>query len=346
MGALEKATPRVDETPQEETLVAALEKATPERATAPKNPIHCGLIVGRPHQTERLEVRYASPDSWERFDVRLVLKDPTKGCFDPAEPGTDAGRDWLEVVLRPAGGGEWRLRLPAYAAHLVDPTTLYEIEDVGSDALSTFWSDGTWSGSLVWDAAVHVTEEMLGTELGERMRGTSVLELACGLGLPGLTAHCLGASRVVLSDRGQVVGLVEEGLRANRAALSGGGRPVPVAAVLDWGSAAARELLQQRLGGSQPDWIIACDCIFESLFGSTDGVTSIFLLLRVLELLCSPTTRVLVGLERRTGDGAEKFLAAAEGAGFVASLRRRHGRVVIFEMGRARMPRAHADGAT
>ena len=39
-------------------------------------------------------------------------------------------------------------------------------------------------------------------------------------------------------------------------------------------------------------------------------------------------------------------LAAAEGAGFVASLRRRHGRVVIFEMGRTRMPRAHADGAT
>ena len=61
---------------------------------------------------------------------------------------------------------------------------------------------------------------------------------------------------------------------------------------------------------------------------------SIFLLLTMLEELCAPSTTVLLALERRDGDGAEKFFAAAERAGFASTVLQITGRVLIVEMSR------------
>ena len=43
-----------------------------------------------------------------------------------------------------------------------------------------------------------------------RLRGASCLELGCGLGLPGLVCHLLGAAPVLLTDRRDVAALVAE----------------------------------------------------------------------------------------------------------------------------------------
>ena len=54
----------------------------------------------------------------------------------------------------------------------------------------------------MWDSAVHVVEWMLcDAAWRRRVRGASVLELGCGLALPGLVAHLLGARVALLTDR-------------------------------------------------------------------------------------------------------------------------------------------------
>ena len=54
----------------------------------------------------------------------------------------------------------------------------------------------------MWDSAVHVVEWMLcDAAWRRRVRGASVLELGCGVALPGLVAHLLGARVALLTDR-------------------------------------------------------------------------------------------------------------------------------------------------
>ena len=85
-------------------------------------------------------------------------------------------------------------------------------------------------------------------------------------------------------------------------------------------------LKRDELGGACPDLIIACDCIFAPIFGSS------FLLLQMLTFLAGPGTTVLLAVERRKDDGAEAFFEQAAEAGFETTLRLRVERVLLCEM--------------
>ena len=169
------------------------------------------------------------------------------------------------------GEGEQQLtrstfRLPAFLAHLASPLALVD-PDVDDAVLRPLWADGTWTGTLVWDSAVHCCELLLETSAWRRrLRGdalhgrapASVLELGCGLGLPGLVCHALGAAPVLLTDRPAVSQLVGEGLALN------GIQPAAARAVdFEWSDHAAAALKDEHLDGRSPDVIIACDCIFQ-----------------------------------------------------------------------------------
>jgi len=297
--------------------------AAQDEPVAHKHPIHAALCTDRAYASSWLELCMRSPANWEPLEKRLRSLDPTSGCFDPTELGTEAGRDWVEVRVRLSPDAEWRtLRLPAYAAHLVDGSQLWDPEASGTPAEAAFWSDGTWSGSLVWDSAVHVVEFMLSDAMWRRrVRGACVLELGCGLALPGIVAHLLGARAALLTDRRVITDMVGEAVAINS---------LPAETVrafeLDWAPGAAAPVLAAHLGGGAPDVIVSCDCIFADLFDSN------FLLLDVLSEIASPATAILLGFERRPGDGVERFFAQAAARGFRTTLRRRCQRVLVCEL--------------
>ncbi|KAL1527452.1 hypothetical protein AB1Y20_016117 [Prymnesium parvum] len=285
------------------------------------SPIYRKLVKRQAYASESLRLAMEQPDEFESLFMRLSQKDVAKGCIDPELVGVL--RDTAVVSVRRRGRGEsaeWcEMRLPAFMAHLANPMALLDPE-VAEDA-TPLWSDGSWTGTLIWDSAVHATEFLLSNEAWRAsLEGESVLELGCGLGLPGIVCALLGAAPVVLTDRGAVAALAEEGCRANPqlAAVRG--------VTLEWEEAAVKDLVTKHFNGQPPGVIIACDCIFAPMFGDS------FLLLEVLSALAGPKTRIIVGLERRPKDGAEAFFTLAERAGFRTTLLLRVDRVVVVEM--------------
>ena len=283
------------------------------------SPIHTALNKLRAHDASKgLRIRYTCHEALEPLDTRLWQKDVAKGCIDPDLLGT-AARDFCQVEI---AGFDRVLQLPCFMAHLASP---HGLMDPGIDeaALGPLWADGTWTGTLVWDSAVHVCELLLSAPEAARVRGKTVLELGCGLGLPGLVCHALGASQVLLTDRLMVTSLVGEGLMLNSVPLS-----QARAIELEWSDEAAYSIKQEHLESEAPDLLIACDCIFQPLFGSA------FLLLQMIQALAGPETIVILALERRKDDGAEAFFEQAGAAGFATELRLRRERVIVCEMRR------------
>jgi hypothetical protein len=94
-------------------------------------------------------------------------------------------------------------RLHSFLAHLVTTAWLSSIWEIdgesdGEDDLGfvrkqeeakveDIFRDGTWAGTLLWDSAVHTAEFLLTDKSWqERIKGSVVVELGSGLGLPGV----------------------------------------------------------------------------------------------------------------------------------------------------------------
>ena len=74
--------------------------------------------------------------------------------------------------------------------HPRDPTALLDEEDIAADqAYPPYWAE-------VWPSGVELAYALSARD----WRGASVLELGCGLGLPGVAA-ALGGARVLATDR-------------------------------------------------------------------------------------------------------------------------------------------------
>ncbi|MDE2126089.1 MAG: methyltransferase domain-containing protein [Armatimonadetes bacterium] len=148
-----------------------------------------------------------------------------------AYPPAGAPYRFFEVCV---DGRDWRLR------GVLDQAALLE-------ASGRFKS--VPYGLLLWPSAVALAE-LLASE-ADLLAGARVLELGCGLGLPGLTALAAGAS-VTLSDHEPAA--IE--LALENAALNGLPRPnVLVADWADWPT------------GASYDLVVAADVLYERAAG-------------------------------------------------------------------------------
>jgi len=189
-------------------------------------------------------------------------------------------------------------------------TTLKISLSLPEDSLEPLFSGASWAGTCVWDAANQLCNYM---EREEELKDKLVIELGCGLGLPGLCCHVLGAD-VILTEQESLIGGLHMNIEAN---FPEAGDRIK-AQELSWGADAGGELLQQ-LNGRQIDYIICSDCVCEHLYGEAWK-----LLAETMGTICGPKTQMLISMERReTGgvpDGVDFFLQALrEQYGFTVS---------------------------
>ena len=296
------------------------------------NPIFNAIKLGKSFRGTHAVIHVESPPGWESFATRVQLMDPCKGCMDPDE--LQRG-DLLRVTLL-VDGEQRFLTLPIFTSHLCDPSVvatswLLDEDEEENEAKqkqdSMFDEEGTNTGFLLWDSAVHMSEYLV--QHRGFIQGKNVLELGCGLGLPGFVCALLGASKVGLTDRPLVAKLCAKGI-----SLNGLSRDRVFAEALEWRDGDVKEL-KQRQFHNQLDVIIACDCVFAPLFGDS------FLLLNMLEALTADSppspTLVLLGIERRLNDGVDDFFVAARKS-FDVTVRWAHTgdprRVAIYELTR------------
>lgn len=144
------------------------------------------------------------------------------------------------------------------------------------DVLPSFTASKVWPAAYAMVAYLEQLEQAEGS-----VGGKSVLELGAGTGLVGLAAAMLGATRVVLTDLDENLGLLEHNAKQN--GLSGNTQ----AAGLDWTADIPLSL--------QGPWdiIVAADCVFwEYLFEP---------LVSTLAQLLKPDTLVLISVTHRFG---------------------------------------------
>mmetsp|Transcript_68640 Transcript_68640/g.130732 ORF Transcript_68640/g.130732 Transcript_68640/m.130732 type:complete len:351 (-) Transcript_68640:42-1094(-) len=159
-----------------------------------------------------------------------------------------------------------------------------------------------------WGPALALVDEVIDQNRTELVSGARVLELGCGMGLPGMVCAALGAD-VVLTDQAEPaesLQVLEENARLNfigpprKPPGPGSGR----ASVrpLTWGEEDAQALLADE---GQFDLVICSDCVYQPLYGKKAWLQ----LADTLEVLTGPDTKTLFTLQRRPHDGVEAFLS-------------------------------------
>jgi hypothetical protein len=205
--------------------------------------------------------------------------------------------------------------------------------------------DGTgWAGTRVWKAALlavkYMEEEYLSSSTSLN-RPLSLLELGCGLGVPGMLWHRLQltlfaekkrqsctcnidqhfpAYKVVLTDQPSLLSLLNENLKINFP-----NDDTIQVQPLSWSQEGIKRLLllyQEKKDGvskgkeasatstqsnySSFDICLNCDCIYEPLYGRDSWMALADTLIALASL--SPNTILLTSVERRTADGLDEFL--------------------------------------
>ncbi|KAJ0400173.1 hypothetical protein ATCC90586_000780 [Pythium insidiosum] len=178
------------------------------------------------------------------------------------------------------------------------------------DELAPLFSGAAWAGTLLWDAAVHLTRrflEQFREELRDPDNRLRVIELGAGIGVPGMAARVAGAHHVVITEQDDLLELMHRNLADNASVLrttaerSAGIHARP----LSWGISETAKYLDEH--PDEPiDVILSCDCIYEPLYGQSWRA-----LAQTMQLLCerNPQAVVLMCVERRNQDGIDKFLA-------------------------------------
>lgn len=168
------------------------------------------------------------------------------------------------------------------------------------------------TGPKVWPAAVGLCNYMAAS-LSDRLRGARVLELGCGLGLPGVLAALLGAERSLLTDSGTDVEFaVEVMLDTVFPKLHQAG--CLQFANLEWGTAPTHKFLSNLGEDAGFDIIICCDCVYEPFFGEESWqVLADTLAVLLLESSgAKQAPMALLSVERRIEgiDGVDSFCDA------------------------------------
>ena len=168
--------------------------------------------------------------------------------------------------------------------------------------------DCQWAGTRIWRAAVVALQYLLCESCPYKTTSeTNVIELGCGLGVPGILLGLLRpCRRVVLTDKDPLAHQLRYNLEQLRGHMSELQLEVMHAASLDWSAKGVRELVASMdLPKRGFDLVLNCDCIYEPLYGD-----SWKLLVECQEefLRLNPNAYVLTSVERRRADGVERYL--------------------------------------
>lgn len=209
--------------------------------------------------------------------------------------------------------------------------------------------DGTgWAGTRVWKAALSAVQYMEQHCLSME-RPLSLLELGCGLGVPGMLWHKLQLQihnhngietnqhlqrftreyQVLLTDQPSLVSQLEANLQSNFPNDSRiKARPLP------WNQQGLLDLLMEDQSDAvEPhnssiskvvapssffsfDICLNCDCIYEPLYGKDAWMALADVLAAMAKI--SPRTILITSVERRVEDGLESFLQRLEESPFVS----------------------------
>lgn len=212
-----------------------------------------------------------------------------------------------------------------WRGHTLHLSTLLEPENI-----APLFSGSEWAGTRVWDAAeraIEYLEDVYENELSNTGGGASVLELGCGLGIPGMIARLMGSSFVLLTDQDSLCSQ----LRKNVAANFSGDNYIH-AMPLSWSTNGVHEMLTTKLLLEKKvgfDFVINCDCVYEPLYG-----TSWKLLVNVIDeiLNLNPCCVVISSCERRKADGVDDFLATLRASIHVSDVKlvREYDRIQIY----------------
>jgi hypothetical protein len=190
------------------------------------------------------------------------------------------------------------------------------------DAIAPLFDGTQWAGTRVWKAAI-VALEYLVEHDDENY--TSLLELGCGLGVPGMLWYCwkqmqiekkndgdkTAACEVVLTDQPDLLTQLQGNLESNFT------EEQKISALpLSW----SREGILEILATTKFDVCLNCDCIYTPLYGRDSWLA----LGDVLETVAkeSPSTLLVTSVERRNGDGLEEFLERLQATGAVQEIER------------------------
>lgn len=201
------------------------------------------------------------------------------------------------------------------------------------DDLAPLFGGCQWAGTRLWGAAVRAIQYLAGhLEMQESDSNgctgakfelnksgddtTTLLELGCGLGVPGMIYHMLG-STVVLTDQEDILVQLEKNVEDNfpsTAISNKASSPDSAFATqyirampLSWSREGVHSLLEQiQLSTAGFDIVLNCDCVFEPLYGKSWHLLNetIDELLRV-----NPKCVVVSSMERRgPADGIDLFI--------------------------------------
>jgi hypothetical protein len=202
--------------------------------------------------------------------------------------------------------------------------------------LAPLFDGAQWAGTRVWHAAIAMIHYVvtsyddngLGHILSPRyhhhhqqqqqhdheissLNHPTLLELGCGLGVPGMILHALYGCETYLTDQESILSQLQNNVRENQNLDKDQSKLY--ALPLTWSS--EDPLLRQH----KFTMVINCDCIYEPLYG--DSWKSLVSVLDTI-LEQSPDAIVLTSVERRTADGIDSFLQGLENSPHISHVMR------------------------
>jgi predicted nicotinamide N-methyase len=167
------------------------------------------------------------------------------------------------------------------------------------DDLAPLFAGAQWAGTRVWHAAICMMKYLADNHQDDlKTPNCQLLELGCGLGVPGMLCNALYDTKTYLTDQESILSQLKHNIQENFDPVSS----ELYAKALDWSREAVQDLLQET---GPFDFVINCDCVYEPLYGE-----SWKLLADVMEelLQVNPKTIMLTSCERRNGDSIDNFL--------------------------------------
>jgi predicted nicotinamide N-methyase len=180
-----------------------------------------------------------------------------------------------------------------------------------STAIAPIFDGTQWAGTRLWRAAIVAIrylelnrDHLLFHKSGE---GKTILELGCGLGVPGMILHAQTGCPTVVTDKDDLLEQLENNIQSN---FENKGANI-YARSLDWtaGGGGVDALLQSLPMIDQFDVVLNCDCIYEPLYGQS---WKALLACQEQLLRLNPDTVMITSCERRRADGVDLYLEAAK----------------------------------